>query len=467
MAHTTSPSSTVRDLLESGSDGQEVQIRGWVRSRRDSKAGFSFIEVNDGSCLANLQVLAPTSLDNYESLVRKLATGSSIVANGQLKASPGKGQRVELAAVTVRSPGIAEADYPLQKKRHTFEYLREIAHLRCRTNAVGAVLRVRHQLAMAIHDFYRERGFLWVHTPIITASDAEGAGELFRVSVLDADKPPRKDGSIDWNRDFFARQAYLTVSGQLQAEALACGMSKVYTFGPTFRAENSNTARHAAEFWMVEPEVAFNRLDDNAQLAEDFLRHVLRHCLNHCQSDLALFDQRIEKGLIESLEKVASTPFQRLTYTEAIEHLAKSGQKFEHDPQWGNALQTEHERYLTEELLKAPVIVTDYPGENTAFYMRLNDDNKTVRAMDVLVPRVGEIIGGSEREERHDVLLARMKAHGVDANEYQWYLDLRKYGTVPHAGFGLGFERLVMYATGMKNIRDVIAFPRTPRSADF
>lgn len=458
----------VRCILHELEPGATIAVKGWLRSRRDSKAGLSFLELNDGSCLKSLQVLAPAELDNYQSLVKQLPTGASLEVEGVLEESPGQGQRVELRAERISLVGDAPEDYPLQKKRHGFEYLREIAHLRCRTNAFGAVFRVRHQLAMAVHDFFRQQDFLWVHTPIITASDAEGAGELFRVSTLSPEKPPvGEDGKIDFKQDFFARQAYLTVSGQLQAETLACGLSRVYTFGPTFRAENSNTARHAAEFWMIEPEVAFHRLPENADLAEAFLKHVLGHVLEHCAEDMEFFDLRIEKGLIESLRQVVDSPFERISYTEAIERLQASHKSFEHAPVWGHSLQTEHERYLTEELLKRPVIVTDYPGENTAFYMRLNDDQKTVRAMDVLVPRVGELIGGSEREERYEVLVERMKAHHIDPEDYRWYLDLRRYGSVPHAGFGVGFERLIMMATGMKNIRDVIPYPRTPRSADF
>lgn len=458
----------VRCILHELEPGATIAVKGWLRSRRDSKAGLSFLELNDGSCLKSLQVLAPAELDNYQSLVKQLPTGASLEVEGVLEESPGQGQRVELKAERIALVGDAPEDYPLQKKRHGFEYLREIAHLRCRTNAFGAVFRVRHQLAMAVHDFFRQQDFLWVHTPIITASDAEGAGELFRVSTLSPEKPPvGEDGKIDFKQDFFARQAYLTVSGQLQAETLACGLSRVYTFGPTFRAENSNTARHAAEFWMIEPEVAFHRLPENADLAEAFLKHVLGHVLEHCAEDMEFFDLRIEKGLIESLRQVVDSPFERISYTEAIERLQASHKSFEHAPVWGHSLQTEHERYLTEELLKRPVIVTDYPGENTAFYMRLNDDQKTVRAMDVLVPRVGELIGGSEREERYEVLVERMKAHHIDPEDYRWYLDLRRYGSVPHAGFGVGFERLIMMATGMKNIRDVIPYPRTPRSADF
>lgn len=458
----------VRCILHELEPGATIAVKGWLRSRRDSKAGLSFLELNDGSCLKSLQVLAPAELDNYQSLVKQLPTGASLEVEGVLEESPGQGQRVELKAERIALVGDAPEDYPLQKKRHSFEYLREIAHLRCRTNAFGAVFRVRHQLAMAVHDFFRQQDFLWVHTPIITASDAEGAGELFRVSTLSPEKPPvGEDGKIDFKQDFFARQAYLTVSGQLQAETLACGLSRVYTFGPTFRAENSNTARHAAEFWMIEPEVAFHRLPENADLAEAFLKHVLGHVLEHCAEDMEFFDLRIEKGLIESLRQVVDSPFERISYTEAIERLQASHKSFEHAPVWGHSLQTEHERYLTEELLKRPVIVTDYPGENTAFYMRLNDDQKTVRAMDVLVPRVGELIGGSEREERYEVLVERMKAHHIDPEDYRWYLDLRRYGSVPHAGFGVGFERLIMMATGMKNIRDVIPYPRTPRSADF
>ena len=453
----------ISDVLASGEVGERLSLSGWVRSRRDSKAGLSFIALNDGSSLASMQVIAQSTLDNYDTTIKGLSTGAAIRVEGTLVESPGQEQRVELEAAEITCIGEAPNDYPLQKKRHTLEYLREIAHLRPRTNAIGATMRVRHQLAQSIHTYFRDRGFVYVHTPIITASDAEGAGELFRVSTL----PAAQSGPVDWDKDFFARQTFLTVSGQLQGEALATALGRIYTFGPTFRAENSNTARHAAEFWMVEPEMAFCNIDLNAEVAEDFLRSVVRDALEHCEADLAFFDLRIEKGLVNALEHVANTSFERLTYSEAIEKLAAANTKFEYTPQWGKPLQTEHERYLSEELLKKPVIVTDYPGDNAAFYMRLNDDGKTVRGMDVLVPRIGEIIGGSEREERYDVLRKRMAHHGISEEEYQWYLDLRKYGSVPHAGFGLGFERLVMFVTGMKNIRDVIAFPRTPRSARF
>ncbi len=457
----------VTHVLKKGKVGQSITVAGWVRSRRDSKAGLSFIALSDGSSLENLQIIAKAELEEYEAVIKSLATGSSIRVQGTLVESPGEGQRVELEATRVELVGEAAGDFPLQKKRHTFEFLREIAHLRPRTNAIGATLRVRHELAMAIHDYFRSRDFFYVHTPIITASDCEGAGELFRVSTLSADKPPRKEGAINWKKDFFGEETYLTVSGQLQGETLATALGRIYTFGPTFRAENSNTARHAAEFWMVEPEMSFCDLNLNAQVAEDFLRQVIKSALERCEDDLAFFDQRVEKGLLETLKNVADNDFERMTYTDAIGRLEVSGKDFEFKPVWGEPLQTEHERYLTEELFKRPVIVTDYPGDKAAFYMRLNDDEKTVRGMDVLVPRIGEIIGGSEREERYDVLRQRMRHHGLDEETYGWYLDLRKYGTVPHAGFGLGFERLIMFVTGMKNIRDVIAFPRTPRNAKF
>lgn len=458
----------IAHVLKRGEVGQRLTVAGWVRSRRDSKAGLSFVALNDGSSLDSLQVIAKTELDEYDSVVKELTTGSSVRVQGVLVESPGEGQRVELEATKIELVGRAASDYPLQKKRHTFEYLRDIAHLRPRTNAIGATLRVRHELAMAVHEYFASRDFYYVHTPIITASDCEGAGELFRVSTLSADKPPRDErGAVNWKKDFFAQETYLTVSGQLQGEALATALGRIYTFGPTFRAENSNTARHAAEFWMVEPEMSFCDINLNAEVAEDFLRSVIRSALERCEDDLTFFDQRVEKGLIETLQNVANNEFARITYTEAIEKLKVSGKSFEYEPTWGETLQTEHERYLTEELFKRPVVVTDYPGDKAAFYMRLNDDGKTVRGMDVLVPRIGEIIGGSEREERYDILRERMKHHGLSEETYSWYLDLRKYGTVPHAGFGLGFERLLMFVTGMKNIRDVVAFPRTPRNANF
>lgn len=461
-------STRIQKILKVVPVGETVVVEGWVRTRRDSKGGFSFIELNDGSSLKGLQAIASSDLPEYESTVKELTTGSAVRVSGTVKESPGQGQRVELEASKVEAVGIAASDYPLQKKRHTFEYLREIAHLRPRTNTIGAAMRMRHELSMAVHDYFRSRDFYYIHTPIITASDCEGAGEMFRVSTLDPKRPPTKDGGdVNWKKDFFGQQTFLTVSGQLQAEALACAMGRVYTFGPTFRSENSHTARHASEFWMIEPEMAFADLDLNAEIAEDFLKHTISHVLEHCSDDLEFLDQRVEKGLIENLRNVADAAFERMTYTEAIEKLEASGNKFEHELKWGLALQTEHERYLCEELVKKPVILTDYPAKDAAFYMRINDDNKTVAAMDVLVPRVGEIIGGSQREERYDVLVDRLNHHGLSHDDYWWYLELRKYGTVPHAGFGLGFERLVMYTSGIKNIREVISFPRTPKQAAF
>ncbi|MCP4502731.1 MAG: asparagine--tRNA ligase [Deltaproteobacteria bacterium] len=457
----------IKKLLKSAEPGEKVTIEGWIRSCRD-QGDLSFLDVNDGSSLQSLQAVAKADLENYENEIKGVSTGSSVIIDGEIIESPAKGQRIELAATKVTVIDDAGSDYPLSKKRHTFERLRELAHLRPRTNAIGATMRVRHELAMSIHDFFRERGFYWAHTPIITSSDAEGAGEMFRVTTQNLNKPKRdKEGVVDAKKDFFARDTFLTVSGQLEGEAMALAMSRIYTFGPAFRAENSNTSRHASEFWMVEPEVAFCDTRGNQDLAEDFLKHTITHALNKCEDDLAFFDQRVEKGLLESLRHVVETPFERMGYTEAISLLKKSGKKFEVTPVWGKALQSEHERYLCEDVLKKPIILTDYPAENAAFYMRLNDDEKTVANMDVLVPRIGEIIGGAQREEREDVLLEKMKAHGIDEEAYWWFVDLRRYGTVPHAGFGLGFERLIMYVTGMKNIRDVIPFPRTPRFAEF
>jgi len=450
--------------------GAATTVRGWVRTRRDSKAGLSFIQLHDGSCFDPIQVVARAELPNYEDQVLHLTTGCAIEVQGHLVESKGKGQRVELAADAIRPVGgVDDPDtYPVAAKRHSFEYLREIAHLRPRTNTFGAVARVRHRLAMAVHEFFDARGFYYVHTPIITTSDAEGAGHLFRVSTLDALSPPRTpEGGVDWHEDFFAKPAYLTVSGQLNVEAYCCALSRVYTFGPTFRAENSNTSRHLAEFWMIEPEIAFADLADDAQLAEAMLRHVLDAVLTRCPEDLAFFDQRIEPGLIERLRHVADAPFRTLPYTEAVDVLQKSGKDFEYPVAWGADLQSEHERYLTEEKFAQPVVVTDYPKEIKAFYMRLNDDAKTVAAMDVLVPGVGELVGGSQREERLDVLDSRLDEAGLPKEQYAWYRDLRRYGTVPHAGFGLGFERLVMYCTGMQNIRDVIPYPRAAGQAEF
>ncbi len=448
--------------------GQAIEIRGWVRTRRDSKGGFSFIEVNDGSCMSNLQIIAEASLPNYSTEIANVSVGASIVASGELKASQGAGQATELLATSVRIIGEADPQtYPLQKKRHTFEKLREWAHLRPRTNSFGAVARVRNQLSMSTHQFFQDEGFIYLNTPIITASDCEGAGQMFRVTTLPLDKPPLKDGKVDFSQDFFGKSAYLTVSGQLEGEIYATALGKVYTFGPTFRAENSNTSRHLAEFWMIEPEAAFFELADNMALAERYLQRLLSDLLNKCQEDMAFFDERIQPGLRASLEAVLNKPFEHLSYTDAVAILEKSGQKFEYPCSWGSDLQAEHERYLTEHHVKGPVILYNYPRSIKPFYMRCNDDGKTVTAMDVLVPGVGEIIGGSQREERLDVLLARMAEMGLHEQDYWWYIDLRRFGTVPHSGFGLGLERVVQWVTGMTNIRDCIPFPRTPGSAEF
>jgi asparaginyl-tRNA synthetase len=448
--------------------GKKVRIQGWVRTRRDSKGGFSFIELNDGSCQHNLQIVAAGALVNYESEIKKLPTGASIAVEGEVKESPAKGQATEVHATTIEVIGWADPEtFPLQKKGHTFEFLRTIAHLRPRTNTFGAIARLRNQVCKSIHDFFQENGFLYIHTPIITASDCEGAGALFRVTTLDPEKLPRADGHIDYTRDFFAKPTYLTVSGQLQVEAFACSMGKVYTFGPTFRAENSNTPRHLAEFWMVEPEMAFFDLQDNMTLAEAFLKRIIQDALDRCAEDMKFFQERIDKGLFERLANVLHKPFRRLSYTEAIGILEASGQSWEFPVAWGKDLQSEHERFLTEKHFQCPVILYDYPRTIKPFYMRVNDDGKTVRAMDVLVPGVGEIIGGSQREERLDVLESRMRELGLEPENYEWYLDFRRYGTVPHSGFGLGLERTILFLSGMANIRDVIPFPRTPGSAEF
>jgi len=450
--------------------GTEVTVRGWVRTRRDSKAGLSFINLNDGSCFGMLQLVAQNTLDNYVDEVQKLTTGCSIVATGTLVESQGKGQSVELQATAIEVVGWVEdpETYPVAPKRHSFEYLREVAHLRTRTNTFGAMARVRHCLAQAIHRYFHENGFLWVHTPIITASDCEGAGELFRVSTLDALNPARTDdGKVDFSQDFFGREAFLTVSGQLNVETYCMSLDKVYTFGPTFRAENSNTSRHLAEFWMIEPEIAFADLNDDADLAEDLLKYIFRALLNERQDDMAFFNQRIDKTCIQRLEAFVDSSFERMEYTDAVAALKNSGKSFEFPVEWGVDLQSEHERWLTEEHAGRPVVVMNYPKEIKAFYMRLNDDEKTVAAMDVLAPGIGEIIGGAQREERLDVLDRRLAATGLPVEDYSWYRDLRKYGTAPHAGFGLGFERTISYATGLSNVRDVIPFPRTPNNAAF
>jgi asparaginyl-tRNA synthetase len=447
--------------------GATLTLRGWVRSRRDSK-GITFIELNDGSRFKSMQLVVEAGTVPEETL-KQVTTGSSIAASGVLVESPAKGQAVELKAASIHLYGTAEAaTYPLQKKGHTLEFLREISHLRVRSNTFGAAFRVRNALTHAIHTFFQERDFLYVQTPIITTSDCEGAGQMFGVTTLDLQHPPvAADGTIDWQRDFFSKPAYLTVSGQLEAEIFASAFSNVYTFGPTFRAENSNTPRHLAEFWMIEPEMAFYELEDNMHLAEEFLKYIIRYVLEHCGEDLEFFNQFIEKSVLATLQQVAQASFGHITYTDAVQELKKSGRAWEFPVEWGNDLQTEHERFLSEEIFKKPVIVTDYPKDIKAFYMRVNEDGKTVRAMDVLVPRVGEIIGGSQREERFDVLLARLRDAGLDENDYWWYFDLRRYGSVPHSGFGLGLERMMMYLTGLKNIRDVIPFPRAPGNADF
>ena len=459
---------TVADARKVEAIGRHIKLQGWVRTRRDSKGGFSFIELNDGSSQGNVQIVAPAALANYESEVKHLTTGSSVTITGEVKASPAKGQPTEVHADSVTVHGGADAHtYPLQKKGHSFEFLRTIAHLRPRTNTFGAVTRVRNQVGRSIHDFFQEQGFLYVHPPIITASDCEGAGQMFKVSTLDLAKLPRKDSGVDFAEDFFGKPAFLTVSGQLEAEIFACAVGKVYTFGPTFRAENSNTPRHLAEFWMIEPEMAFYDLNDNMDLAEAFLKRIMRDALERCPEDMKFFNERIDNTVIATLEGIIHSEFVRISYTEAIDILQKSCKTFEFPVAWGNDLQAEHERYLTEETFKKPVILFDYPKTIKAFYMRLNDDGKTVRAMDVLVPRVGEIIGGSQREERLGVLEQRMKETGLNPEAYWWYLDLRRYGTVPHSGFGLGLERTVQFVTGMANIRDVIPFPRTPGNAEF
>ncbi len=448
--------------------GRTVLVQGWVRTRRDSKGGFSFLEINDGSCMSNLQIIADGSLPNYESDVKRLTAGCSVTVEGEIKPSGGKGQATELLASRLQVHGWADPEaYPLQKKRHSFEKLREWAHLRPRTNTFGAIARVRNCVCRSIHQFFQERDFLYIHTPIITASDCEGAGEMFRVTTLNLEELPRKDGKIDYTLDFFDRPSYLTVSGQLEAEIFATALGNVYTFGPTFRAENSNTSRHLAEFWMIEPEMAFYELADNMELAEQFLKRICDDVRQQCDEDMQFFNERIDNTVLQTLDTIRESRFVRLPYTEAIEILEKSCQAFEFPVSWGSDLQSEHERYLTEQHFQGPVILYDYPRAIKPFYMRMNDDGRTVRAMDVLVPKVGEIIGGSQREERLEVLEQRMREQNLRPEDYWWYLDLRRYGTVPHAGFGLGLERVLQFVTGMANIRDVIPFPRTPGNAEF
>ncbi len=459
---------SIDHILKTGAVGDAIKVQGWIRSKRESK-DFAFVDVNDGSCMANIQVVIAQDLADYADKIKRINTGASVAISGQLVASPAKGQRVELQAQTLEIFGESDPEtYPLQKKRHSFEFLREIGHLRSRTNTLGAVFRVRNACAAAVHQFFQEKGFLWVHTPIISASDCEGAGEMFNVTTLNPDKLPRTaQGKVDYSQDFFGRQAYLSVSGQLEAEVMAMAFSNVYTFGPTFRAENSNTSRHLAEFWMIEPEMAFCNLQGDMDLAEEFLKYIFKYVLEKCLPDMEFFQQRIDDSVLATAENIINNQFTRLTYTEAVSILEKSGQQFEYPVSWGLDLQSEHERYLAEEVFKRPVILTDYPVEIKAFYMRLNDDGKTVAAMDILAPKIGEIIGGSQREERLDVLEQRITAQGLDVADYWWYLDLRRYGTVPHAGFGLGFERLVQFMTGMANIRDVIPFPRAPMTVEF
>lgn len=459
----------VVDTLKKETIGKKVRVCGWVRTRRDSKGGFSFIEINDGSTFDSVQVLAEKTLPNYEDEILKLGIGSSVEVIGNVVESPGKEQSTEVKAESVKVLGFADpATYPLQKKGTSFEFLRTIAHLRPRTNTFGAVARVRNEICRSIHGFFQSRGFMYVHAPIITGSDCEGAGQMFKVTTFDLDNIPRTDsGAIDYAEDFFGKQTNLTVSGQLEGEIFATALTNIYTFGPTFRAENSNTSRHLSEFWMIEPEMSFCDLEGNMDCAEAFLKTIFSDVLTNCGRDMAFFNERIDKTVIETLRGIVESDFARVSYTEAVDILLKSGESFEFPVQWGIDLQSEHERYLSEKKFKKPVVVYDYPKDIKAFYMRANEDGKTVRAMDVLVPKVGEIIGGSQREERLDVLVQRMKDSHLNPEDYWWYLDLRRYGTVPHSGFGLGLERTVQFCTGMTNIRDVIPFPRAPKTAEF
>jgi len=456
----------IKCILHMEPGGQEVSVDGWVRTRRTSKE-ITFFEINDGSTIKNLQVIVEKGFPDYEAIVKDVVTGCSVSVTGNLIPSPAKGQSVELKALAITVIGEAPQDYVLQKKRHSFEFLREIAHLRPRTNSFGAVARVRSAMSFAIHKFFQERDFVYIHTPIITGSDCEGAGEMFQVTTLPLDKPPLVDGNVDYTKDFFGKKASLTVSGQLEGETYACALKNIYTFGPTFRAENSNTSRHLAEFWMIEPEMAFCDLNLNMDVAEEFLKYIVVYLLEHCPDDMDFFNTRISKGLIENLEAIAQSSFKRVTYTEAVEQLTSAGVEFEFPVKWGVDLQSEHEKFLTEQIYKQPVILINHPKDIKAFYMKLNDDGKTVASMDVLVPRLGEIIGGSQREEDFDKLTSRIQACGFAPRDYWWYLELRRFGTVPHAGFGLGFERLIQFVTGMQNIRDVIPFPRSVKALEF
>lgn len=462
------PLTRIATLLTDAQPADIVTVKGWVRTRRDSKNGFSFLELNDGSCLKNLQVVVDGDIAGYQDIIKDVTTGASVAIEGTVQESPGKGQRIEVHASSLSLLGAADpATFPLQKKGHSFEFLREIAHLRPRTNSFGAVARVRNCISRSIHNFFQSRGFLYINTPIITTSDCEGAGEMFQVTTLNLERLSQLQTTIDWKQDFFGKPASLTVSGQLEAEIFATSLGDCYTFGPTFRAENSNTTRHLAEFWMVEPEMPFYELTDNMELAEAFIKAIINDVLEQCPDDMEFFNQRVDKTVLETLENIRSHEFIRLTYTDAVDLLQKSGKTFDYPVTWGIDLQSEHERFLTEEHFRQPVILHDYPRTIKPFYMRCNDDGRTVRAMDVLVPRVGEIIGGSQREERLDVLLSRITECGMNPEDYWWYVDLRKYGTVPHSGFGLGLERAVQLITGMTNIRDVIPFPRTPGHAEF
>ena len=457
----------IAELLESTDFGSEVRILGWVRTKRESKGGFSFLEINDGSSIKNIQVLAEERLANYTEEILKLTTGCSVIVKGVLVESPGKGQKVEVQATDVKTIGWTEPDtYPLQKKKHSFEYLRTIAHLRPRTNTFGAVARVRNAMSYAIHTFFQDRDFIYIHSPIITGSNCEGAGDMFQVTTLDLQGLKDVEGKVDFGEDFFGKPASLTVSGQLEAEVYALALGNVYTFGPTFRAENSNTSRHLAEFWMVEPEMAFCDLEENIDLAEEFIKGILAHTLKDCKDDMDFLSRFVDKDHIATIDDIINSSFERITYTEAVEILSKARERFEFPVEWGKDIQSEHERYICA-YFKRPVVVTDYPKEIKPFYMKVNEDGRTVKAMDVLLPGIGEIIGGSQREDDYETLLKRIKETNLDPADYWWYLDLRKYGTVVHSGFGLGLERLIQFVTGLSNIRDVIPFPRTPKNLEF
>ena len=458
---------SIKFILTQPGKGEPITVEGWVRTKRESK-GVTFLEINDGSTIKNLQVVIEENFKDYQAIARDLTTGSSVAIKGRLIESPGQGQAVEVIADEITVLGTASPEeYALQKKRHTFEFLREIAHLRPRSNSFGAVARVRSTMSFAIHRFFQERGFVYVHTPIITGSDCEGAGEMFQVTTLPLENLPLNDGKVDFSQDFFGKKASLTVSGQLEGETYACALKNIYTFGPTFRAENSNTSRHLAEFWMIEPEMAFCDINGNMDIAEEFLKYIFRYVLDTCPDDMDFFNTRISHGIIENLQHIIKSEFKRITYTEAVDNLIKSKASFEFPVEWGIDLQSEHEKFLTEQIYRLPVIITDYPKQIKAFYMKMNDDNKTVRAMDILVPRLGEIVGGSEREADLNKLRDRIVECGLNPDDYWWYLDLRRFGTVPHAGFGLGFERVIQFVTGMQNIRDVIPFPRAVKTLEF